>query len=337
MTLSEYSQSLPPAIEAELKAVVSDANIVEDPSLHSMLTYHLGWTGPGAGLKAQGKRIRPLLLLLTNIANDGEWQLALPAAASIELIHNFSLIHDDIEDKSEHRRGRETLWKIHQVPLALNAGDAMFSLAFIALERLSPDLGQEVIQKTHTLLAQTCLALTKGQHLDISFESTEHVTVEQYLQMIQGKTAALLATSTQLGALLAGADQDSVEVYRELGFNLGIAFQIQDDYLGIWGDPVVTGKSAASDLIARKKSLPILYGLQQQGEFFQAWHQEEISESNAPDLAKMLEKEGALDYTKHEAGKFTNRAMKVFQQKRVENSAVSALEELFDKLLKRSA
>jgi geranylgeranyl diphosphate synthase type I len=122
MTLSEYSQFLLPAIEEELKTVVSKANLPEDPSMHAMLTYHMGWSGQGAGLKAQGKRIRPLLLLLTTTANDGDWQLALPAAASIELIHNFSLIHDDIEDKSEYRRGRETLWKIHRVPLALNAG-----------------------------------------------------------------------------------------------------------------------------------------------------------------------------------------------------------------------
>jgi geranylgeranyl diphosphate synthase type I len=337
MSLSEYSQSLLPAIEEELKAVISDANITEDSSLHAMLTYHMGWAGPGAGLKAQGKRIRPLLLLLTTIANDGDWQLALPAAASIELIHNFSLIHDDIEDKSEQRRGRETLWKIHQVPLALNAGDAMFSLAFIALERLSQDLGPEIIGKTHILLAQTCLALTKGQHLDISFERDDNVTVERYLQMIQGKTAALLATTTQLGALIAGSDQETIERYRQLGFNLGIAFQIQDDYLGIWGDQAVTGKSAASDLIARKKSLPILYGLQQQGEFTQAWHKQEITESNAPELAKMLENEGALGYTKEKTEEFTYRAMKVFQAQRIENPAMTALEDLFDKLLKRTA
>jgi geranylgeranyl diphosphate synthase type I len=337
MTLSEYSQFLLPAIEEELKTVISNAKISEDPSMHAMLTYHMGWSGPGAGQKARGKRIRPLLLLLTAIANGGNWQLALPAAASIELIHNFSLIHDDIEDKSEYRRGRETLWKIHQVPLALNAGDAMFSLAFIALERLSQELNSEIIQKTHTLLAQTCLALTKGQHLDISFEGSEHVTTKRYLQMIQGKTAALLATTTQLGAFIAGADQDSVEIYGQLGLNLGIAFQIQDDYLGIWGDQAVTGKSAASDLIARKKSLPILFGLQQQGVFAKAWHQVEITESNASELAKMLENEGALGYTKEQAEYFTTRAMKVFQHKRIENPAVTALEELFDKLLKRTA
>jgi geranylgeranyl diphosphate synthase type I len=213
----------------------------------------------------------------------------------------------------------------------------MFSLSFIALERLSQNLNPEIIKKTHMLLAQTCLALTKGQHLDISFESNDNVTVQSYLQMIQGKTATLLATATQLGALIAGADQDSVEAYRQLGFNLGIAFQIQDDFLGIWGDQEFTGKSTASDLIARKKSLPILYGLQQQGKFARAWQQEKITEVNAPKLAKMLENEGALDYTKERAEYYTSRAMEIFQPKRIENPAVTALEELFDKLLKRTA
>jgi geranylgeranyl diphosphate synthase type I len=337
MTLLEYSHFLLPAVEEEIKAVVSDANIEQDASLHTMLTYHMGWSGPGSGKKAQGKRIRPLLLLLTTIANGGEWQLALPAAAAIELIHNFSLIHDDIEDNSEYRRGRETLWKIHQVPLALNAGDAMFSLSFLALDRLSRDLDPGIIQKTHTLLAQTCLALTKGQHLDISFESDDLVTVERYLQMIQGKTAALLACTTQLGALIAGADNEAIELYRQLGFNLGIAFQIQDDYLGIWGDQALTGKSVASDLVARKKSFPILYGLQQQGEFARAWLQQEITESNAPELAKMLENEGAHDYTKEQAEHYTHLALQDFQQMRNEISATTALEELFLKLLKRTA
>lgn len=337
MTLPEYSQILLPAIEDEIKAVISEAEIPQDESLHAMLTYHMGWSGPGAGLKAQGKRIRPQLLLLATIANGGEWSSALPAAAAIELIHNFSLIHDDIEDESEFRRGRETLWKIHRVPLALNAGDAMFSLAFLALQRLSEDLNSEIIQRTHTLLAQTCLALTKGQHLDISFENNDHVSVKRYLQMIQGKTAALLACTTQLGALIAGADQETIETYRKLGFNLGIAFQIQDDYLGIWGDEAITGKSVASDLIARKKSLPILYGLQQQGEFAHAWQELEITESNAPELAKLLENEGAHDYTKEQAEHYTNLALHVFQNERIENPAVTALEELFLKLLKRTA
>lgn len=337
MTFSEYSQTLLPAIEEELQAVVSDAKISEDESLHSMLTYHMGWTGPGAGQKAQGKRVRPMLLLLSNITANGKWQLALPAAAAIELIHNFSLIHDDIEDGSEYRRDRETLWKLFQVPLALNAGDAMFSLAFIALQRLSDELGLEIIHNAHTLLAQTCLTLTKGQHLDISFEGDPLVTESSYLQMNQGKTGALLACGTQLGALIAGADMTTTEIYRQMGLNLGIAFQITDDFLGIWGDPDVTGKSAASDLIARKKSFPVIYGLSREGEFAHAWNSEEITESNAPQFADLLKASGALDYTKERAKYYSDLSQGFCNQIPSENPAKHALEEVIQMLLKRTA
>jgi geranylgeranyl diphosphate synthase type I len=154
--------------------------------------------------------------------------------------------------------------------------------------------------------------------------------------MIQGKTAALLACACQLGAVIAGAEPGIIDAYRRLGFNLGIAFQIHDDYLGIWGDPQATGKSAASDLIARKKSLPILYGLGQEQEFAQIWRQQEITKQTAPALAELLAVEGAFDYTQERAEYYTNLALKVFEELPAKNEPTQALEELTHKLLNRS-
>jgi geranylgeranyl diphosphate synthase type I len=337
MSLKDFTHQLLPAIEQELKVVVAETALQGENSLEEMLSYHLGWSGSGAGKKAQGKRIRPLLLLLSTLAAGGIWQLSLPAAAAIELVHNFSLIHDDIEDDSATRRGRLTLWKRHQMPLALNAGDSMFTLAYIALERLSPEIPHSTAVSAYQILSRTCLALTKGQHLDISFESQDQVTEEAYLAMIQGKTASLLASTAQLGAVLAGAETAVIEEFRQFGLNLGIAFQIQDDYLGIWGDIEKTGKSAASDLISRKKSLPILYGLDQKREFYKVWHEQEITADSAPVLAEVLAAEGAHDYTLARAEHYTNLAQSIFETLPENNQAVQALEELTQQLLERSA
>ena len=156
------------AIELELKKQVSRVN--EIPSfdrMHAMMAYHLGWEGEGAGPNVQGKRIRPLLTTLCTAASGGKWQRALPAAAGIELIHNFSLLHDDIEDSSPLRRGRPTIWKIWGIPQAINIGDALFALAHLAILNLDKSLPGENILACSEILQNTCLLLTQGQYLDI--------------------------------------------------------------------------------------------------------------------------------------------------------------------------
>jgi len=334
MRLSEFSNTAIPKIEAEMKDILLSAKQVHDTSLYDMLTYHLGWSGEAVSRQSQGKRIRPLFLLLTTGAAGGDWETSVSAAATIELIHNFSLIHDDIEDNSEERRGRKTLWVRDSMPLALNAGDALFSISFLGLARLEKFHPNQTIVTAYSLIAETCLTLTQGQHMDISFENADNVTVDQYLEMISGKTGALLAASTELGAILAGVNPKVRQHYKSAGLNLGLAFQVVDDILGIWGDPQKTGKSASSDLLSRKKSLPILFGLSRSGKFSELWDQE-ITPSNVHILAGQLKIEGAYDYAKTIARQYTQTALDAIENANPGGIYAEAFDELVRSLTQR--
>ncbi len=233
-------------------------------TLYGMLWYHMGWLDEGlnpASIEV-GKRLRPILLLLTVDALGANWRKALPAAAAVELVHNFSLIHDDIEDASEERRHRPTLWKLWGVPQAINAGDLLFGLARHALLRLrQTGYGADTVLTAIDLLDQAVLQLCEGQHRDLAFEDQARVGLDEYLDMIAGKTGSLMACCTELAALLAGREEFR-PASRDFGFQLGMAFQMQDDVLGIWGDQALTGKSSESDIFQRKKSLPVVLAMQ---------------------------------------------------------------------------
>jgi len=250
------------AIETELRAILAPPTEAVAP-LYDMMAYHLGWLDSRLQpVEAyRGKRLRPLLCLLACEAAGGEWHNALPAATALELVHNFSLIHDDIEDNSPTRRGRLTVWALWGLGHGTNVGDTMLVMARQTLARLSShgmDPGQ-VLAATG-ILDQVLLELCKGQYLDIACEGDLEVAEDSYLEMIGAKTAALIAASTQLGALIGGAGERS-ELYRQFGWHLGLAFQMVDDILGIWGDPATTGKPAASDVRSKKMTLPIIYAL----------------------------------------------------------------------------
>ena len=269
----------------------------------------MGWVGEGAGPEARGKRIRPLMVLLTAASAGGEWRRALPAAAAVELVHNFSLIHDDIEDNSPLRRGRATLWTRWGIPQAINAGDAMFTVAHLSLLGLAETASARAALEANRILQKTCLHLTQGQYLDISYEARGDLNLAAYWPMVGGKTAALLAACTELGALAAQAPEARQAAYRQFGWTLGLAFQAQDDLLGIWGDSAVTGKSADSDLVSGKKSLPVLFGLEQNGPFARRWREGPINGEQVADLARQLEAEGARQYTQERANALTDQAL----------------------------
>lgn len=264
----------------------------------SILKYQLGWEGENSGLEAQGKRIRPLLVLLSCHACGGDWHKALPTAAAVELVHNFSLIHDDIQDCSETRRGRKTVWKIWGEAQAINAGDAMLTVAQLSLFRLNSHFDPAVTNKAVNLLQSACLKLTRGQYLDIAFEDQDDLPMNLYWQMIEGKTGALLAACLGIGALTGLTEESIWQRLMDFGNKIGAAFQVQDDWLGIWGNDELTGKSTISDLVAKKKTYPILLGIQNKQEFYQDWHSlSTVSADDAQRLAKFLEREGCAQFT----------------------------------------
>ena len=263
MGLADASKRFLPLVEADLQQVLT----IPHPDLaayYGMMHYHLGWVDEMLQpvVTRGGKRLRPLICLLACEAAGGDPGQALPAGSAIELIHGFSLIHDDIEDGSPLRRGRPAVWNVWGVPHAVNAGDGLFVLARLALHRLA-DRGVPAHRCQAVSLAfdQACLALCEGQFFDMSFEGRPAVDFDQYLWMIRCKTATLLAASAQLGAMVATDDTELIGRYFAFGLNLGMFFQIQDDVLGAWGDEQVTGKSAATDIRDRKKTLPVVYAL----------------------------------------------------------------------------
>jgi len=335
--METLSEKLFDAIENELHRQITRLDESHTALYHDMLTYHMGWTGDGAGAKARGKRIRPLLTLLVNIAAGGKWEEALPAAAAIELIHNFSLLHDDIQDNSAVRRGRPTVWKIWGVPQAINAGDGMFILANMAMGDLGKFHPAEMVLRGERIFQETCLNLTRGQHLDIDYEDRNTLEVGDYWTMIAGKTAALIAASASLGALYSGVSESVQQAYQDFGHYLGLAFQVQDDILGIWGDEALTGKSAASDLLEGKKSLPVLYGLEKQGEFAQRWQGAPLNKEDVPDMAALLEKEGARLETQRQADQMTDLALKSLRMADPQGEAGDTLFSLTERLLGREA
>lgn len=335
MSLEKLAPRYRQAIEEELQRVLSQANGEGLEGLHHMLAYHLGWEGQGAGEEARGKRIRPLLLLLACAAAGGQWQRALPAAAAVELVHNFSLIHDDIEDNSPLRRGRATVWSIWGVPQAINAGDAMFTLANLAMLRLQDACSAPLAIQALQVIQDTSLDLTQGQYLDLAYESRGDLTLDAYWPMVKGKTAALLAACTEIGALVAGVSSERRTAYRQFGSSLGLAFQVQDDLLGIWGDVAFTGKSAQSDLLSGKKSLPVLYGLSRQGPFAERWSRGEITPEELPALAAQLEREGARDYTQATANTLTGQSLHALEAAEPQGEAGEALVDLAHRLLRR--
>lgn len=328
-------QSLLPHIEAELQKQISRLDQPHTKPFHEMLTYHMGWTGEGAGPDATGKRIRPLLLLLCASACGTDWQSALPAAAAVELVHNFSLVHDDIQDNSPKRRGRDTVWVKWGAPMAINVGDALFVMSNQAIMDLKENYAAEVVLKAAAILHDTCLELTRGQFLDISFEARTNLTMDDYWHMIAGKTAALLSACCYMGAILGGADEGKQVAYKSFGQFLGLAFQVQDDILGIWGDETIMGKSAASDLVEGKKSLPVLAGLSVNGKFAARWRQGPIEPHEVEELARLLASEGGYE-TAHEASKqMTELAMLNLREADPQGEAGDLLFGLTERLLKR--
>jgi geranylgeranyl diphosphate synthase type I len=297
--------------EAEILRVIG----AHDPAtagVYEMIRYHLGLDGTDG---ARGKRMRPLLGLLAYASIAGDHTAALPGAAAVELGHNFSLVHDDIEDGDTERRHRATLWTLHGVPQAINTGDLIFSLSRIALHRLS-DLGfsDAKVLRLMRLYDETCVRLCEGQYLDIASSAADApMSVELYFDMIGRKTAALISASIEAGALLATDDEDVIAGYRRFGWALGIAFQLNDDLLGIWGEQRRTGKEP-TDLARRKKTLPVLYAFEHASPIDRdrltvLYAIAEPTDAEVAETVDILERTGAQSFTRTEARRYRDRAI----------------------------
>lgn len=274
-----------PLVERALRDAVSRARVGLRPAtaaanyldgFHGQIEYHLGWRDVSFAPSSapSGKLLRPALVLLAcelaagkagadAATRDRRLQQALLASVSVELVHNFSLVHDDIEDGDEARRHRPTLWKLVGVPQAINTGDGIFALARSELWRL-PEMGvaaQQVVELA-ALLDRTSLELCEGQYLDMRYEGRFDVTVALYMAMIERKTAALMACAMEMGARLGAPDgADCWQTLAQFGRALGLAFQLRDDLLGIWSAQEL-GKSAAGDIRRKKMSLPVIHALE---------------------------------------------------------------------------
>jgi geranylgeranyl diphosphate synthase type I len=287
MMPQSFSRYLP-LVEGEMRRAVGDDHAL----LYRMMRYHLGWeeADGSPSTEGAGKALRPVLCLLTCEALCGSPEVALPAAAAIEILHNFSLVHDDIQDRDRTRRGRATAWTVWGEAQAINAGDGLWALSTRTLLRAAEqtEVTAATVLRAAQMLNDASLTMIEGQALDLSFElgyagrpsspgprfpaegwrdsRPSHaprgpVTVEQYLDMIARKTGALIARSISIGALFGGASDAQVEAFERYGALLGRIFQVRDDVLGIWGEEAVTGKSATSDIRRKKQSLPVVYAL----------------------------------------------------------------------------
>ncbi len=245
-------------VREEMRQVLATRNDGPDEFRAAML-YAVGWADEQLRSRdtGGGKLLRPRLCLLACGAAGGNPQRAIPAAAAVELLHNFTLVHDDIQDHSPTRRHLPTLWSLIGVPLAINAGDAMFAASHLVLTSLV-DEGVPPLTVLRALeqFDITARRLCEGQHLDISFEQSSTVSSDEYLAMIERKTGALMGLSCYLGALVAGESEETVRLYQQLGEVMGAGYQIRDDLAGVWHEEASTGKRLLEDIYRRKKSYP---------------------------------------------------------------------------------
>ncbi|MGD2179469.1 MAG: polyprenyl synthetase family protein [Anaerolineae bacterium] len=335
--LETFLERYLPALREEMRAVVRVREPRQAP-LFGMLRYHLGWVDAlfQPCDARSGKQLRPLLCLLACEGCGGGWEQALPAAAAVELLHNFTLIHDDIEDQDRTRRARPTVWSIWGEPQGINAGDTLFALAQLAMLRLQGrDVPSTTVVEAMRLFNETCVDVTFGQYLDICFESRNDVSVDDYLAMVEGKTGALMAGACQIGALVAGAPNAQRDDVQAFGRHSGLAFQMWDDILGIWGDSDATGKPVGADIARRKKTLPLLHGLERSAELRSLLAREVLSSSDVRRATDLLEEKGSRDFAERLAWGHHEQALAALDRAKLQHPADEVLRELAQRLLRR--
>ncbi len=300
---SRYNEELENALRRAISPVNDSGDSASD--LYTMMLYHMGWANEEGSLLDErvsaGKALRPALCLFSCEAHSGAWDQAMPAAVALELVHNFSLIHDDIQDGDTERRHRSTLWVLWGQPQAITAGNAMRSLADVSALS-GAGLPERKVLRASWLLTQAYSDMIRGQCMDLSFEGRLDIGLEDYLGMIACKTGALIKCGMEMGALIGADDEDSVHHFARIGAYLGRAFQIRDDHLGIWGDEGATGKSVGNDIRRKKKSFPIVFALEAaEGpslkRLTEVYSSEEVDERDVDDVLDVLAELNAAEYS----------------------------------------
>lgn len=289
-------------------------------------------------LNLGGKRLRPVLTLMTTDIFNGDYKNAMNAALSVEVFHNFSLIHDDIMDDAPLRRGKPTVHEKWDINTGILSGDAMLIMAYQLFETYNA----ETFQQLAKLFSKTALEVCEGQQYDMDFENRDDVTIAEYLKMIEYKTAVLVGAAMQMGAIVANASADDQQHIYNFGKNLGIAFQLQDDYLDAFGDPETFGKQVGGDIIENKKTYLYLKTL----EFSDADEQDQLQHLfsiNPTETADKIEtvkqlyiSSGAAEATKTEIENYTNKAFSVLEHLQISEDKKMVLRLFGEQLMTRN-
>ncbi|TDD99416.1 polyprenyl synthetase family protein [Flavobacterium cellulosilyticum] len=288
-------------------------------------------------LQVGGKRIRPILTLMTAEIFDAEYSKALPAALAIEVFHNFSLIHDDIMDDAPLRRGKPTVHEKWNVNAGILSGDAMLILAYQYFEKYEPI----TFRKLAKLFSKTALEVCEGQQYDVDFETRVDVTIPEYLKMIEYKTAVLVAAAMKMGAIVAKTSKENAKLIYEFGLNLGLAFQLQDDYLDAFGDPIKFGKQVGGDIIENKKTYLYIKAIEfssiEQKEELTKWFSTSSKENSIKiDAVKeIFNATGASLATQEAIKKYTLKAFKTLKKINISDDKKVILKEFGKNLMKR--
>ena len=283
-------------------------------------------------LAAGGKRVRPQLAMIASRMFGGKDEEVLPAALALEVFHNFTLLHDDVMDKADVRRGRPTVHVKWNENTAILSGDQMLIEAYKLLSGVPADKLPKVLQFFNQMATEIC----EGQQYDVDFESQEHVTIEDYLKMIRLKTSVLLANALQIGAYIAGADTQAQEALYQFGIHIGLAFQIQDDILDVWGDPKTFGKAVGGDISCNKKTFVYLEAMRRLGDEamnLEQWYSQVLEDNTEKIVAvkAIFEQLGVREACENVVAKYTQKALAILDTL-PQNVASDQLRQLANKL-----
>ena len=330
------------SVERELYRVLPSSGNSE---AYRLLRYHLGWIDQQGNTLdtsvTQGKALRPTLCLFACDALGDDYSKALPAAAALELIHNFSLIHDDIQDQDVERRHQPTVWHLWGIPKALWSGNAMQCTGDLSLlEVLGKDVAPATVLRVSEILTESYTEMIQGQVLDLQFESRTDIKADEYLFMIACKTGALIRAGLEIGALLGTDDPATVKAFAKFGEHLGQAFQIRDDYLGIWGDQATLGKATGNDIRRRKKSYPVVFALERASgramvDLLRIYDQEELQEEDVQRVLAVLNEVGAQENAQRLTEVAAAQALEALKPIYLPDWAKTEAEELVDFLARR--